>query len=89
MEMQYKLKSRFRMYYILLVNIPLTKASPRLIGWESGEPLLFSPLGIFPGSESSVLSYSMLQAGGVFSPLRGLQVSHCLSVSGKLFYSKV
>lgn len=31
-EMQYKLKSRFRMYSILLVNILLTKANSRLIG---------------------------------------------------------
>lgn len=72
MEMQYKLKSRFRMYSILLVNILLTKANSRLIGWESGEPLLFSPFGIFLGTESTVLSCSMLQAGGAISPQRGL-----------------
>lgn len=72
MEMQCKLKSRFRMYYILLVNILLTKASSRLIGWESGEPLPLSPFGIFLGTESTVLSCSMLQAGGAISPQRGL-----------------
>lgn len=72
MEMQCKLKSRFRMYSILPVNILLTKASSRLIGWESGEPLPLSPFGIFLGTESTVLSCSMLQAGVAISPQRGL-----------------